>query len=107
MRASEVSSAAPPAEWSALLAEAVSKPGVIHAAYSRFWNYSTGNQLLAWSQCVERGITMQLELRGMRNLAEFGGLGGADDGDGFRFHGVPPSRPSPQAGEGAAGTAAT
>jgi hypothetical protein len=56
MRPSEVSSAAPPIEWSALLADAVSKPGVIHAAYSRFWNYSAGNQLLAWFQCVGRKL---------------------------------------------------
>jgi antirestriction protein ArdC len=47
---------AAPAEWSALLAEAVNKPGVISSAYSRFWDYSVGNQLLAWCQCTLRGL---------------------------------------------------
>ena len=43
--------------WAALLDEAVSKPGFIHQAYSRFHNYSLGNQLLALFQCAERAIT--------------------------------------------------
>jgi antirestriction protein ArdC len=43
-------------QWAELLAEAVSKPGIISAAYSRFWNYSFGNQLLAMMQCHQRGI---------------------------------------------------
>jgi antirestriction protein ArdC len=38
-----------------LLEEAVSKPGYILQAYSRFHNYSLGNQLLALFQCIERG----------------------------------------------------
>ena len=42
--------------WAALLDEAVKKPGFIHEAYSRFHNYSLGNQLLALFQCIERGI---------------------------------------------------
>ena len=42
--------------WAALLDEAVKKPGFIHEAYSRFHNYSFGNQLLALFQCFERGI---------------------------------------------------
>ncbi|MGH9353469.1 MAG: ArdC-like ssDNA-binding domain-containing protein [Terriglobia bacterium] len=42
--------------WAALLDEAVSKPGYIHQAYSRFHNYSLGNQLLALFQCFERGV---------------------------------------------------
>jgi antirestriction protein ArdC len=42
--------------WAALLDEAVKKPGFIHEAYSRFHNYSLGNQLLAMFQCVTRGI---------------------------------------------------
>ena len=46
----------PPAEWVALLVEAVTKPGVISNAYSRFWNYSVGNQLLALFQCHTRRI---------------------------------------------------
>jgi len=36
--------------WAALLDEAVKKPGYIHEAYSRFHNYSLGNQLLALFQ---------------------------------------------------------
>jgi hypothetical protein len=42
--------------WAALLDDAVKKPGFIHEAYSRFHNYSLGNQLLALFQCLERGI---------------------------------------------------
>jgi hypothetical protein len=49
---------AAPAEWSALLAEAVNKPGVISSAYSRFWDYSVGNQLLAWFQCSLRALEL-------------------------------------------------
>ena len=37
-----------------MLDEAVRKPGYIHEAYSRFHNYSLGNQLLALFQCFER-----------------------------------------------------
>jgi antirestriction protein ArdC len=46
----------PIVSWAALLDEAVSKPGYIHQAYSRFHAYSIGNQLLALFQCVERGL---------------------------------------------------
>jgi hypothetical protein len=46
----------PMVSWAALLDEAVKKPGFIHEAYSRFHNYSLGNQLLALFQCLERGI---------------------------------------------------
>src|SRR5579883_967279 len=46
----------PMISWAALLDEAVSKPGFIHHAYSRFWNYCLGNQLLALFQCCERMI---------------------------------------------------
>jgi antirestriction protein ArdC len=42
--------------WSALLIEAVSKPGLILKAYTAFWNYSLGNQLLALVQCQMRGL---------------------------------------------------
>ena len=44
------------ANWSELLIEAVTKPGIISEAYRRFWNYSFGNQLLALIQCLERKI---------------------------------------------------
>ena len=43
-------------QFADLLARAVTEPGVIAAAYSAFHSYSIGNQLLAWSQCVGRGI---------------------------------------------------
>lgn len=46
----------PTISWAALLEEAVSKPGYILQAYSRFHAYSLGNQLLALFQCIERGI---------------------------------------------------
>lgn len=46
----------PPADWSAILIDAVRKPGVISEAYRRFWNYSTGNQLLALFECMIRSI---------------------------------------------------
>ena len=39
-----------------LLRSAVTDPGVISNAYQQFHNYSIGNQLLAWAQCIERGI---------------------------------------------------
>jgi len=43
-------------EWANLLNEAVTKPGLILSAYSRFWRYSCGNQILALVQCHMRGI---------------------------------------------------
>jgi antirestriction protein ArdC len=43
-------------KWQQLLVDAVNKPGTISSAYSIFWNYSCGNQLLAWSQCWQRKI---------------------------------------------------
>jgi antirestriction protein ArdC len=45
-----------PAAFADLLARAVSEPGVISAAYRQFHNYSIGNQLLAWAQCLARRI---------------------------------------------------
>src|SRR5262245_36183871 len=49
--------AAPPsASFSELLEKAVSEPGIISTAYQQFHNYSLGNQLLAWGQCLARGI---------------------------------------------------
>jgi hypothetical protein len=42
--------------WQCLLEEAVTKPGTVHEAYSRFWNYSLGNQILALMQCRARVI---------------------------------------------------
>ncbi|HMH42164.1 MAG TPA: ArdC-like ssDNA-binding domain-containing protein [Pyrinomonadaceae bacterium] len=43
-------------KWSALLVEAVNKPGLIMKAYSNFHSYSIGNQLLALVQCYRRGL---------------------------------------------------
>jgi len=42
--------------WQDLLRKAVHEPGLIHEGYSRFHNYSIGNQLLAMWQCAERDI---------------------------------------------------
>src|SRR3989454_6228960 len=41
-----------------LLEEAVSKPGTLMKAYSLFWNYSLGNQILALIQANNRGIQL-------------------------------------------------
>ena len=43
-------------KWSALIVEAVNKPGLIMDAYSAFHNYSIGNQILALVQCQMRGL---------------------------------------------------
>jgi N-terminal domain of anti-restriction factor ArdC len=43
-------------KWSALLIEAVTKPGLIMKAYSAFHSYSIGNQILALVQCQMRGL---------------------------------------------------
>lgn len=45
-----------PVSWRALLDEAITKPGYIHEAYSRFHRYSLGNRLLALWQCAARDI---------------------------------------------------
>lgn len=42
--------------FKALLDRAINEPGVLSAAFRAFHNYSVGNQLLAYFQCVERGI---------------------------------------------------
>jgi antirestriction protein ArdC len=42
--------------WAELLTEAVSRPGMLHEAYSRFHGYSFGNRIAALSQCFERKI---------------------------------------------------
>src|SRR3989442_7925475 len=41
-----------------LLQEAVNKPGTLMRAYSLFWNYSLGNQILALIQANQRGIPL-------------------------------------------------
>jgi hypothetical protein len=40
------------------LEEAVTKPGTLMKAYSLFWNYSLGNQILALIQADRRGIQL-------------------------------------------------
>ena len=45
-------------KWSALLVEAVNKPGTIMKAYSAFHNYSLGNQLLACGHANLIGPTL-------------------------------------------------
>lgn len=44
--------------FSALLADAVSKPGIISSAYSAFHSYSLGNQMHAYVQCIGRNIPL-------------------------------------------------
>ena len=41
-----------------ILKDAISKPGIIHSCYKTFYNYSTGNQLLAMSQLLSRGMPL-------------------------------------------------
>ena len=42
--------------WQSILHDAITQPGAIHEAYSRFHHYSIGNQLLAMFQCSARGL---------------------------------------------------
>ena len=44
------------ANFSQLLNDAISQPGIISKCYSTFHGYSIGNQLLAYSQCISRDI---------------------------------------------------
>src|SRR4029453_5495661 len=44
------------ASFADLLRSAVTDPGILSAAYRQFHNYSIGNQLLAWPQCLARGL---------------------------------------------------
>ena len=46
----------PTASFADLLRSAVTEPGTISTAYRQFHNYSLGNQLLAWGQCLARDI---------------------------------------------------
>jgi hypothetical protein len=46
------------ANFTKLLNDAVNNPGIISKAYSTFYGYSLGNQLLAWGQCMERDIPL-------------------------------------------------
>ena len=45
-----------PATFAQLLEHAVNEPGILSSAYRQFYGYSLGNQLLALSQCMARGI---------------------------------------------------
>jgi len=44
--------------FSQLLRDAVNQPGILSQAYSQFHNYSIGNQLWAWAQCLSREIPL-------------------------------------------------
>src|SRR3954452_19653829 len=44
-------------DWAKLLNEALTEPGRIHEAYSRFSGYSLGNRIWALMQCSLRGIS--------------------------------------------------
>ncbi len=44
--------------WQQLLLQAISQPGLLLEAYSAFWQYSFGNQLLAYCQCQARGLRL-------------------------------------------------
>ena len=46
-----------PKGFADLLQSAVHEPGTLSQAYRQFHSYSLGNQLLAWSQCLDREIT--------------------------------------------------
>jgi antirestriction protein ArdC len=54
MRSCNQSSLIP--RWAELLQKAVTEPGIVSTAFSRFHNYSVRNQLLALFQCRERNI---------------------------------------------------
>src|SRR5882762_5347194 len=43
--------------WAELLHKAVTEPGIVSTAFSKFHSYSLGNQLLAFVQCERRGIS--------------------------------------------------
>jgi len=51
---------APSTSFADLLQSAVTEPGIISSAYRQFHTYSIGNQLLAWAQCLERGIPSRM-----------------------------------------------
>jgi len=44
--------------YTQLLQDAVNKPGVLSKCYSRFHNYSLGNQLWAWLQSLEHDLDL-------------------------------------------------
>jgi antirestriction protein ArdC len=43
--------------WSELLHRAVTEPGIVSTAFSKFHRYSFGNQILAYVQCERRAMT--------------------------------------------------
>ena len=45
-------------KWNELLTRAVNEPGLVHAAYTAFHNYSIGNQIAAMCECADRGIAV-------------------------------------------------
>ena len=45
-------------DFAAMLERITTDPGTLSSAYTVFWNYSIGNQILAMLQCAERGIPL-------------------------------------------------
>ena len=45
-------------EFTAILQEALSRPGVVNEAYRAFHNYSLGNQILAAMQLAAKGLRL-------------------------------------------------
>jgi hypothetical protein len=45
-----------PSDWTQLLNETISRPGIVNQAYSAFYSYSFGNQIRIMMQCLEREI---------------------------------------------------
>ena len=45
-------------DFSAILKEALTRPGIINEAYRAFHNFSIGNQILAAIQLMERGLAL-------------------------------------------------
>jgi antirestriction protein ArdC len=56
MREGGVMTTPAPSTFAALLESAVNEPGILSSAYRAFHNYSIGNQLLAWAQCIARNM---------------------------------------------------
>lgn len=59
-------------KWSALLIEAVNKPGLMMEAYSAFHRYSIGNQILAFVQCQMRGLLSSSQFRYRPKIEKIG-----------------------------------
>lgn len=56
MPAAELPADIKQARWNQLLNEAIRQPGMLHQCYSKFYQYSIGNLMLAAWQLLDRGI---------------------------------------------------